>query len=165
MYMAKKFLDKILDGLIVKRGKDLPFIVFVAALVSFVAIRAINYFLTKHNIKASLVIGDVHIHHFLYGIIIVCAVGFYAVINFEDLVESRRLRYVLAALYGFGLALIFDEFRMWLELDKNLYWSYDGIVIFILVFLNIVYFRGFWQKTGRFFYFKLLKRIFSRRAR
>ena len=66
-------------------------------------------------------IGGVHIHHQVWGILLVLVVG---------LLEFRfspqpPWREVLAALFGAGAALALDEFALWLHL-QDVYWTEEG---------------------------------------
>ena len=66
-------------------------------------------------------IGGVHIHHQVWGILLVLVVG---------LLEFRfspqpPWREVLAALFGAGAALALDEFALWLHLE-DVYWTEEG---------------------------------------
>jgi TRAP-type uncharacterized transport system fused permease subunit len=49
---------------------------------------------------------------------------------------TDRMRQVCALLYGFGMALTFDEFGMWLHLGGS-YWqraSFDAIIVLLSLF-------------------------------
>jgi len=66
-------------------------------------------------------IGGVHIHHQVWGILLVLVVG---------LLEFRfsprpPWHEVLAALFGAGAALALDEFALWLHLE-DVYWTEEG---------------------------------------
>jgi hypothetical protein len=117
--------------LIANRRNQIPFWILFGFLPTFVIERTIvdNYpglFLRAHG---------THVHHFTYGIIVLALTGFIS------LVWDRPSRRALAAFYGIGLALAFDEFGMWLHLTSNynLDQSVD-VMVGILVFLvSIVY--------------------------
>jgi hypothetical protein len=66
-------------------------------------------------------IGGIHVHHQVFGIILVMLSGF---IEFAYEPHGAGL-YVLAALFGVGAALTLDEFALWLYLD-DVYWSPEG---------------------------------------
>ena len=71
--------------------------------------------------------GGTHVHHLNYGIFLLSVVG--ALLLFAA-PRGRALTW-LAAAYGVGLALTFDEFGMWLHLGGP-YWqraSFDAVVI------------------------------------
>ena len=91
---------------------------------TFAAVRAITYSIRSgkgpfHNISA----GTTHLHHYLWGIAMLGAVGAVAVHGTE---ENRR-HPAVALGYGTGLALIVDEFALLLDL-KDVYWAKQGRV-------------------------------------
>jgi hypothetical protein len=67
--------------------------------------------------------GGEHLHHYLWGIGMLAAVGGVAV-HGED---ARRRHPVVTISYGSGLALIVDEFALLLDL-KDVYWTRQGRV-------------------------------------
>lgn len=66
-------------------------------------------------------IGGVHVHHQVWGILLVLLVG---LLEFRFRPDSPGLE-VLALLFGVGAALALDEFALWLHLD-DVYWSAEG---------------------------------------
>ncbi|HEX5016939.1 MAG TPA: hypothetical protein VFX15_05080 [Actinomycetes bacterium] len=66
-------------------------------------------------------IGGVHIHHQVWGILLVLLVG---LLEFRFRPESPWLE-VLAFLFGVGAALALDEFALWLYV-KDVYWTEEG---------------------------------------
>lgn len=70
---------------------------------------------------SDIYIGGVHIHHQVWGILLVLVTG---------LLQFRYSPHppwseVLAALFGSGAALTLDEFALWFSLD-DIYWSESG---------------------------------------
>ena len=91
---------------------------------TFAVVRAITYSIRSgkgpfRNISA----GSTHLHHYLWGIAMLGAVGAIAVHGTD---ESRR-HPAVALSYGTGLALIVDEFALLLDL-KDVYWAQQGRV-------------------------------------
>ncbi len=91
---------------------------------TFGAVRAITYSIRRggtqfHNVT----IGGIHLHHYMWGIGMVSAVGALAVAGCEDL----RRHPLAGVAYGSGLALIVDEFALLLDL-KDVYWASEGRV-------------------------------------
>jgi hypothetical protein len=66
-------------------------------------------------------IGGVHIHHQVWGILLVLLTG---LLEFRFQPESPWVD-VLAVLFGAGAALALDEFALWLHLE-DVYWSEEG---------------------------------------
>lgn len=126
-----------------KEEKATPFIIFSSFLVTYIVIRLFVYLFPW----IFLDVRGVHIHHFAYGIIIISLVGLY------DLMArpTGSTLHIMSILFGIGTAFAYDEFGMWLRLqdhDVSRY-SYDAIIIISLIFLNIIYFQGFWERIGK----------------
>jgi hypothetical protein len=69
----------------------------------------------------NLAVGGEHLHHYMWGILLLTGVGGVAVRG-----EDRARRHPLVAVaYGCGLALIVDEFALLLDL-KDVYWARQG---------------------------------------
>ncbi|MFA7653593.1 MAG: hypothetical protein WCX97_00925 [Candidatus Magasanikbacteria bacterium] len=117
-------------------------LVAFAFLITFAASRLVVYLVLGHLMpNLFLTVKGVHIHHFTYGVVILCIVGLYLLLR-RPPAESDAFRWS-ALFYGVGLGLTFDEFGMWVRLEDN-YWmrqSYDAIVIVILILLNIAYYK------------------------
>ncbi len=114
---------------------------FIAILVTFLATRLVTRRIRSRQRAAALAVrqgepgedvgaggllrnvslGGVHIHHQVFGILIMCSVGI-ALIALSP--EGTALN-VRAALFGVGVSLAFDEFALWLHLD-DVYWSAEG---------------------------------------
>ncbi len=96
-----------------------------------------------------------HIHHYVFGIGLVSIVGFLNLTLPTHIVATWRLR--LAAVYGFGLGWIIDEFGMWLKLENNYYLrgSYDAIIIATITLINFVYFQKIWKRI----FYKIFKSL------
>lgn len=65
--------------------------------------------------------GGVHVHHLVFGIVLVMGSGF---LNFALDPESPWVE-VLGALFGTGVGLTLDEFALWLHLE-DVYWADEG---------------------------------------
>ena len=70
---------------------------------------------------SDLYIGGVHVHHQVWGILLVLASG---LLQFRYSPRSPWEE-VLAALFGAGAALTLDEFALWFNLD-DVYWTKTG---------------------------------------
>ncbi len=68
-----------------------------------------------------VVVGGVHIHHQVWGILLLLVTG---AIEFRVRPDHPWAE-VLAALFGVGAALALDEFALWLHLE-DVYWSDAG---------------------------------------
>jgi len=74
-------------------------------------------------------ITGLHIHHYVYGIFILTAAGYLALVF-----KSHRATLWIALLYGLGVGLTFDEFGMWLNppFQRGVRWSTNGLTIVIV---------------------------------
>ena len=76
-------------------------------------------------------IPGLHLHHYVYGIFILTAAGYLALFF-----KSPRATLSIALLYGVGVALTFDEMRMWWNprIERGARWNYNGLVLLIAAF-------------------------------
>ena len=72
-----------------------------------------------HNVTS----GGVHIHHLVWGILLLLAVGF--VWMLEIGVGSNWVASLTAVAFGVGAALTLDEYALWLNL-RDVYWQSQG---------------------------------------
>lgn len=163
MNFLKSNLQIIYHHLYLKKREEIPFIIFSTFLWGFLATRIFVFIFWNEILDGlALNIRGTHVHHFNYGILMIVIVAFVALTNraFTD----RHVR-KLAAIFGLGLAVMLDEFAMWMQLDENNYWSktnYNAIITTILVMINIVYFRGFWQVMGKKTFFRPIKYFWTK---
>lgn len=108
---------------IVDTGREPHFLFFVAFLITFGFIRT-----SAHMIKAqvkwwpgNVSVGGTHIHHLVWGILLLLTCGYVAVAIAPD----SPWRAVVAVLFGIGTGLTLDEFALWLNL-KDVYWEKQG---------------------------------------
>jgi hypothetical protein len=96
-------------------------------------------------------IGGKHVHHLVWGILLLLVVGFCWLIEVgtgskgTSLFASR----LMSLLYGVGAALTLDEFALWLNLKDTVYWtrqgraSLDAILLFGTALLIGIWGRDF----------------------
>ena len=95
---------------------------WLAFTTTFGAVRGITYSIKEGKGPfGNLSVGGAHLHHYMWGIGMLSAVGGIAV-HGED---ARRRHPAVALAYGTGLALIVDEFALLLDL-KDVYWAKQG---------------------------------------
>jgi len=110
------------------------FLASIGFLVTFGVIRGITHMIRAgigpfHNVSS----GGLHIHHLVWGILLLLAVGYLWLI--EAGVGSNWMASLTAVAFGVGAALTLDEFALWLNL-QDVYWqsagreSIDAVVIF-----------------------------------
>ena len=104
------------------------FVASVSFFLTFAGVRAV-VFAVLHHIPPFHFIehGGRHIHHLVFGIIILLVVGYgwLAEIGTGEDDSSLLLSRLMSILYGVGAALTLDEFALWLNL-RDVYWSPEG---------------------------------------
>jgi hypothetical protein len=110
------------------------FLASLGFLVTFGVIRLITYLIhigvgPFRNVTTS---GGLHIHHLVWGILILLLVGYVWLI--EEGVGSSWMASVTAAAYGMAAALTLDEFALWLNLS-DVYWERAGRLSVDVVFI------------------------------
>jgi hypothetical protein len=106
---------------IVDAGKQPQLFFQLAFLITFAIVRGITHAIRAGRFGLKNVdIGSTHIHHLVWGILLLILCGYGAVAL--DFFPSRE---VLAVGLGIGVGLTLDEFALWLEL-RDVYWAPDG---------------------------------------
>src|ERR1700726_1013444 len=127
-----------------KPTRHLARLTFIGFLFTFIASRMLVILITAGRIpNLFLHMGGTHVHHLNYGIFLLATVA--GVLLFPRLNDKQRS--VCALAYGFGMALTFDEFGMWLHLGGS-YWqraSFDAVIVLLGVF-GILAFMPRWQR-------------------
>ena len=93
----------------------------VARSVAYAASRDIGPF---HYIY----IRGTHIHHLVWGILLLLLVGFCWLVEVGTGTKSSSIfaSRLMSLLYGVGAALTLDEFSLWLNLEDSAYWTREG---------------------------------------
>jgi hypothetical protein len=124
-------------------ARERLFLASVAFLLTFAIVRVITYSIRAgvgpfHNVTS----GTLHIHHLVFGILILLAVGYVWLI--EQGVGSSWVASITAIAYGVGAALTLDEFALWLNL-RDVYWEQAGraSVDAVLIFASLLS-AGIW---------------------
>jgi hypothetical protein len=101
--------------------------------------------------------GGVHIHHLVWGILLVLLVSYGWLLQFgTGLDERRRWMRSTAIAYGVGSALTLDEFALWLHLE-DVYntpegrKSVDAVILFGSVLSAGVWGQPFFRALGKYF--------------
>ncbi|HTJ28857.1 MAG TPA: hypothetical protein VL346_00055 [Acidobacteriaceae bacterium] len=116
------------------------FLAWVAFFVTFTSVRLLVYFVARGQGPFEwVVMGGKHIHHLVWGILILLCVGYGWLLDLGRAHSplSILLSRVMCIGYGVGAALTLDEFALWLNLNPDAYWvktggrvSIDAIVAF-----------------------------------
>jgi hypothetical protein len=119
---------KVIHERIPDRPRRRLFVASVSFFLTFAGVRAV-VFAVLHQIPPFHFIehSGQHIHHLVFGIIILLAVGYgwLADVGTGEDDSSILLSRLMSILYGVGAALTLDEFALWLNL-KDVYWSPEG---------------------------------------
>src|SRR5215470_16895832 len=91
--------------------------------MTVVAARAVSWIFPRFHWEP---VSGMHIHHYVYGIFILAAAGYLALIF-----KSDRATPWIALLYGLGVGLTFDEFGMWFNAPfvRGVRWNMSGVTI------------------------------------
>lgn len=124
---------------------------WIAFIVVFGFLRGLTFGIRYHLLPVGNVVtsSGLHIHHFVWGILLLLLIGFLALI-----LEQARWHPWLAFAFGAGAALVIDEFALWLNL-KDVYWAEQGrssvdVAILIGALLGLYYAADcFWQQVAR----------------
>jgi len=113
-------------------------IVFTTFLLTFIASRVLVILIMGRVLPDFFLhLGGTHVHHLNYGIFILSTLG--GILLFLKVTPGQRL--FCAVAYGFGMALTFDEFGMWLHLGGG-YWqraSFDAVIVVLSLFGMIAF--------------------------
>lgn len=127
---------------IVEPGREARFLAAVAFLLTWLVARLVTHTLLSSRGGGGLEIGTLHIHHVVFGLVLLLIAG-----ELDVLALLPRAR---AVLFGIGAALVLDEFALILNL-ADVYWqpqgreSIDAVVIFASLLWILTLGRGFWR--------------------
>lgn len=139
LYLLRRTrLGPLLRERIVERPRRRLFIASVSFFLSFAIVRGM-VFCIVHNIPPFhyVIMEGRHIHHLVFGILILLFVGYGWLCEFGNGSDSSSVLAsgLMSLLYGVGAALTLDEFALWLNL-KDVYFvregrsSFDAIILF-----------------------------------
>jgi hypothetical protein len=138
LLMQGTSFGSVLHERIPDRPRRRLFVASVSFFLTFAGVRAVVY-AVLHQIPPFHFIqsGGRHIHHLVFGILILLLVGYGWLADIGTGVDDSSviLSRLMAILYGVGAALTLDEFALWLNL-RDVYWaregrsSFDAIILF-----------------------------------
>jgi hypothetical protein len=103
------------------------FLASLSFFVTFGATRFLTHMSRAREDPFHLLLGGIHVHHLVWGILLLLLVGYMWLIEVDTGPDGHRMRIgrLTAALYGAGAALTLDEFALWLNLE-DVYWEREG---------------------------------------
>ncbi len=113
---------------------ELQFVITVTFLIAFTASRALVVLSGESKPSLELWIGNYHIHHFFFGMLLLSVSGWLGLVG-----NRKKYKFISAILYGSGLGLLIDEIGLLITWGN--YWarqSYFFGVIVIFIFLSII---------------------------
>ena len=122
----------------------------LAFALTFAVVRALTFGIRYHLVPVNNVVtpGGLHIHHYVWGILIVLVVGFLAMT-----LDQAKWHPWLAIPFGVGAALVLDEFALLLNL-QDVYWAKEGrqsldAVVLVLALLGVyLVAERFWRSAA-----------------
>jgi hypothetical protein len=133
-------LGYLLSSSIPDRPRRRMFLASVAFFVTFLGVRLLVSSVAKGNGPFNwVVMGGRHIHHLVWGILILLFVGYGWLLDLGRAHSPLSILFsrIMAISYGVGAALTLDEFTLWLNLDPDVYWlktggrlSIDAVILF-----------------------------------
>ncbi len=111
------------------RPRQRMFLASVSFLVTFVGVRILVHRIVNHEGHFQwVVIRGTHIHHLVWGILILLLVGYGWLMDLGRSHSPLSIFFsrLMSVSYGVGAALTLDEFAIWLDLEPDAYWSRAG---------------------------------------
>jgi hypothetical protein len=132
-------VGKLIQQHIPDRPQRRLFLASVSFCITFISVRLLVSSITHHVGPFGWVeMGGVHVHHLVWGILILLLVGYGELTEVADrnTPVSILLSRLFSLSYGVGAALTLDEFAIWLNLNASAYWgsqgreSIDAVIVF-----------------------------------
>lgn len=121
-------LGKLIHEHIPERPHRRLFLASISFFITFLAVRLLVVAVVHHIGPFTWVtMGGRHIHHLVWGILILLAVGYGYLLELgsEGTSLSIFISALMSILFGAGAALTLDEFALWLNLEND-YWNKQG---------------------------------------
>ena len=148
------------------RPRRRMFIASVSFMVTFLGVRILVHRIVHHEGHFQwVVIHGTHIHHLVWGILILLLVGYGWLMDLGRSHSPLSIFFsrLMSVSYGVGAALTLDEFALWLDLEPDAYWSRSGRLSIdaVILFGSLLavgawgapFFRGMhilWDKRAHF---------------
>src|ERR1035441_9357189 len=146
------------------RPRRRMFIASVSFLLTFVGVRILVHRIVNHEGRFQwVVIYGTHIHHLVWGILILLLVGYGWLMDLGRSHSPLSIFFsrLMSVGYGVGAALTLDEFALWLNLEADAYWASAGrLNIDAIIFFGALLAVG----AGGAPFFRGLRLMWSKRA-
>lgn len=119
---------RILHERIPDRPRRRLFLAAVGFVLTFLGVRVLVLLILFHKGPFGwVVLGGRHIHHLVWGILLLLITGYAMVaeIGTDTTARSLLAGRLIAIVYGMGAALTLDEYTMWLDIRDST-WSFSG---------------------------------------
>lgn len=154
-------LGYLIRATIPDRPRQRMFISSVSFLITFAGVRLLVHRIVNHQGHMQwVVVRGVHIHHLVWGILILLLVGYGWLLDlgWSNSPTSIFFGRLMAVSYGVGAALTLDEFALWLNLEPDVYWTHEGrLSIDAVVIFGAVLAVGAWGAP----FFRALQRMWG----
>ena len=146
------------------RPRRRMFIASVSFLITFIGVRLLVHRIVNHEGRFQwVVIHGTHIHHLVWGILILLLVGYGWLLDLGRSHSPISIFFsrLMSVSYGVGAALTLDEFALWLNLEPDAYWSSAGrLNIDAIILFGGLLAVGAWGAP----FFRGLQLMWSKRA-
>jgi hypothetical protein len=135
------------------------FLAAVGFFTSFAVARLLAFLASRSASPVRYIyIRGTHVHHLVWGILLLLAVGFGWLIEVGTGSKSSSLlaSRLMSLLYGVGAALTLDEFAIWLNLQEGVYWTRDRASLDAVLLFGALLLVGLWGRS----FLKALSREF-----
>jgi hypothetical protein len=146
------------------RPRRRMFIASVSFLLTFLGLRlTVSLVIHNHGPFGWVMVGGRHIHHLVWGILILLLVGYGWLLDlgWSNSHMSIFFGRLMAVSYGVGAALTLDEFALWLSLEPDAYWTHEGrLSIDAVVIFGAILAVGAWGAP----FFRALQSMWGKRV-
>src|ERR1700758_4436326 len=157
-------LGFLIRSTITDRPRRRMFIASVSFLITFLGVRLlVSLVIHNHGPFDWVVVRGRHIHHLVWGILILLLVGYGWLLDLGRAHSplSIFLSRLMAISYGVGAALTLDEFALWLNLEPDAYWTRQGrLSIDAVILFGGILAMGAWGAP----FFRGLSRMWGKRV-
>ncbi|HTX75276.1 MAG TPA: hypothetical protein VMD29_03645 [Terracidiphilus sp.] len=146
------------------RPRRRMFIASMSFVITFLGVRLIvTLILRNHGPFGWVMVKGIHIHHLVWGILILLLVGYGWLLDLGRSHSPMSIFFsrLMSVSYGVGAALTLDEFALWLNLEPDAYWTREGrLSVDAVILFGGVLAMGAWGAP----FFRGLHRMWTHRG-